>query len=647
MADRVALPCGSWPTPITATVVVEAAVRLGNLRADGQELWWLELRPEEGGRTALVKRRADGTLTDLLPDPWNVRTAVHEYGGGALWVRDGTAWFTNWADQRLYRLGPGGEPEPITPDPAVPRGLRYADGDVSPDGTTMLCVRERHERDGTVINEIVQLSVAGGDGHVVVSGSDFVSNPRWDATGDAYCWIEWDHPSMPWDATRLVARIGGEDVLVAGGPVESVLQPVWEPGGSLLFLSDRSGWWNLYRWWPETNFIEPVVAMEAEIGEPQWVFGRPRFGLAASDAIAFTYWRDGVDHLAVAESTGVIRDIALPYNEYSDVAIIGDTVNVIAASAIAEAAVVAIGPVGARTPTVEVVRPPRHLPLDPTFLPPPDSLDFPTTGGRTAHALFYPPASPTHEAPTGERPPVITMIHGGPTAAARPSLDLGVRFWTSRGFAVVDVNYGGSTGYGRAYRDQLKGNWGVVDVDDAVAAVRSLAANGQVDPARLCIEGGSAGGFTVLACLAFRDTFNAGADQYGVADLEALARDTHKFESRYLDGLVGPYPQRKDVYVARSPIHHIDGFDRPLIVLQGLEDMIVPPNQSEMIVDALRAKGVPVAYLTFEGEQHGFRQAANIVRALNAQLSFFAQLFGFVPPPAEGIEAIAVDNLAP
>jgi dipeptidyl aminopeptidase/acylaminoacyl peptidase len=561
-------------------------------------------------------------------------------------VGGGTAWFTNWADQRLYRLRPGAEPAAITPEPTVPRGLRYADGHLSPDGSTMLCVRERHEPDGAVVNEIVELPADGGEVRPVVTGADFVSNPRWDPTGGAYCWVEWDHPSMPWDATRLIARMGGEDVLVAGGPVESVLQPTWEPGGTLLFLSDRSGWWNLYRWWPETNFVESVVAMEAEIGEPQWVFGRPRFGLATDEAIAFAYWRDGVDHLAVAESTGVVRDIALPYNEYADLAIVGDTVNVIAASATAEAAVLAIGPVGHRAPTVAVVRAPRALAMDPDFLPPPEAIDFATTGGRTAHGLFYPPASATHEGPAGEQPPVITMIHGGPTAAARPSLDLGIRFWTSRGFAVVDVNYGGSTGYGRAYRDQLNGSWGVVDVDDAVAAVRFLAAAGRVDAERLCIEGGSAGGFTVLACLAFRDTFTAGADQYGVADLEALARDTHKFESRYLDGLVGPYPERRDIYVARSPIHHIDGFDRPLIVLQGLEDMIVPPNQSEMIVDALRAKGVPVAYLAFEGEQHGFRQAANIVRALNAQLSFFAQLFAFPLPADEQIEPVPIDNLA-
>ena len=636
------LPFGSWPTPITAPRVIEAAVRLGGLRADGDALWWLELRPQEGGRTALVRRGADGTVDDLLPAPWNVRTAVHEYGGGAAWFRDGVAWFTNWADQRLYRMEPGGEPAAITPEPEVPRGLRFADGEVSPDGTTIACVRESHEPDGAVANEIVLLPVAGGSAEVTVSGPDFVSNPRWRPEGDGLCWIEWDHPNMPWDGTRLIARVGGEDVLVAGGPVESVLQPVWEPGGTLLFLSDRSGWWNLYRWWPSDE-IEQVVGLDAEIGEPQWVFGRPRYALRRDDAIAFAYWRDGFDHLATVDQNGLVHDLDLPYSEWSDLAVIGTTVHAIAASPAEEAAVVAVDP---STAAVTVLRPPRSLGLDPGYLRPAESIDFPTTGGRTAHALVYAPANPGYVGPTGDKPPVITFVHGGPTAAARPSLALDIRFWTSRGFAVVDVNYGGSTGYGRAFRDQLKGTWGIVDVDDCEAAVTYLADAGRVDPARLCIAGGSAGGFTVLACLAFRETFSAGADQFGVADLEALARDTHKFESRYLDTLVGPYPERRDVYVARSPIHHLDGFDRPLIVLQGLEDEIVPPNQSEMIVDALRAKGVPVAYLPFEGEQHGFRQAPNIIRALEGELSFFAQLFGFALPADEQIEPVPIENLA-
>ena len=638
---REVVPYGSWPTPITASRVVEHAVRLGNLRTDGDDLWWLELRPQEGGRSVPVRRRADGTTEDLLPAPWNVRTAVHEYGGGALWVRGGVAWFTNWADQRLYRLVPGEEPQPITPEPPAPRSWRYADGDVSPDGQWIVCVRERHEADGTVVNEIVRLPAGGGAMDIVVSGSDFVSSPRLAPEGDGLAWVEWDHPSMPWDSTRLIARVGGEDVLVAGHPDESVLQPVWERGGSLLFLSDRTDWWNLYRW-DGGGAIDAVVAVDAEIGEPQWVFGRPRYAKNDDGAIAFAYWQHGLDHLAAADPAGVVWPFKLPYTEYSDLSARDGTVYAIAASPAAEAAVVAIR---LDTRAVEVLRAPRDLGLEPDDVPPPAPVSFATTGGRTAHALFYPPASSRYVGPADSQPPLIMTVHGGPTAAARPTLQLDIRYWTSRGFAVVDVNYGGSTGYGRAYRRQLNGAWGVVAVDDCVAAARFLAADGRVDPERLCIEGGSAGGFTVLACLAFRDTFAAGADHYGVADLEALARDTHKFESRYLDTLVGPYPERRDLYVARSPIHHVDGFDRPLIVFQGLEDEIVPPNQSEMIVDALRRKGVPVAYLAFAGEQHGFRQAANIARSLEAQLSFFARLFGFVLPEGEPIEPVPIENL--
>src|SRR5829696_4419257 len=376
-------PYGSWPTPITAPRVIEAAVRLGGLRADGDDLWWLEQRPQEAGRTALVRRRADGTVEDLLPAPWNIRTAVHEYGGGAAWFRDGVAWFTNWADQRLYRLDAGSEPVAITPEPSLPRGLRYADGTVSPDGTGIACVRERHEPDGAVVNEIVQLPVSGGPVEVLVTGPDFVSNPRWRPDGGGLCWVEWDHPNMPWDGTRLVARVDGEDVLVAGGPEESVLQPVWEPGGTLLFLSDRSGWWNLYRWWPSDE-VEQVVAITGEIGEPQWVFGRPRYALATDDSIAFAYWQDGVDHLATVDQNGLMTDLDLPYCEWSDLAVIGTTVHAIAASPAAEAAVVAVEPA---TGAVAVLQPPRPLDLHPAFLPPPEPIAFPTTGGRTAHAL--------------------------------------------------------------------------------------------------------------------------------------------------------------------------------------------------------------------------------------------------------------------
>jgi dipeptidyl aminopeptidase/acylaminoacyl peptidase len=638
------LPYGSWPTPITAALVVQAAVRLGGVVVDGPDVWWSEGRPAEGGRTAIARRRTDGSCEDVLAPPWNARTAVHEYGGGAWLVRDSTLWFSEWSDQRLYRLLPDHTPQPITPEPAIPRGDRYADVSLSPDGAWLVCVRERHRGDGSeATNEIVRVAAGGGEPAVMVTGPDFVANPRWSADDRALCWIEWDHPNMPWDSTRLMVRGNGGDVVVAGQPGESVVQPVWESNGSLLFLSDRTGWWNLYRW--NGRDVEAVVTIDGEIGEPQWVFGGSRYAPASDGRIVFAYWRDGVDHLAVRAADGAIETLDLPYTEYASIGVDGDTIRCIAASPATEAAVVEIGLDGTTVGGVDVLRPPRALDLDPAFVPPPEAIEFPTSGGARAYALYYAPANPSILGPPDEAPPLLVKIHGGPTAAARPTLQLDTRFWTSRGIGVVDVNYRGSTGYGRGYRQALNGEWGVFDVDDCAAAARHLAASGRADPNRLLIEGGSAGGFTTLACLAFGDTFAAGCSRYGVADLEALARDTHKFESRYLDTLVGPYPARRDLYEARSPIHHLDGFDRPLIVEQGLEDEIVPPSQSEAIVEALRHKGVPVAYLAFPGEQHGFRKAETIVAALEAELSFFSQMFGFELPAGEDIKPVAIENL--
>jgi dipeptidyl aminopeptidase/acylaminoacyl peptidase len=392
--------------------------------------------------------------------------------------------------------------------------------------------------------------------------------------------------------------------------------------------------------------VEPTVLMEAEIGGPQWVFGQARYDFLDRDRVVVAYASGGFDHLAVRAADGTVHDLDVPYLSIKTLRGDGDHVVLVAASPASEAAVVRLrldGTTLAGQP--EVLRPPRDLGIDPSWFSVPEAISFPSTGGRTAHGLFYPPTNPQVALPPGKQPPLLVLIHGGPTSAARPELQLGTQYWTSRGFAVVDVNYGGSTGYGRPYRDLLQGNWGVVDLDDCEAAARWLAAQGRADPQRLCIRGGSAGGYTTLAALAFRDTFAAGASYYGVADLEALANDTHKFEARYLDGLIGPYPEARDVYVARSPIHHVEGFDRPLVVFQGLEDEVVPPNQSEMIVEALRKRGIPVAYLAFEGEQHGFRSAATVRRTLDAELSFYAQVFGFDLPPAEGIEPVEVENL--
>jgi dipeptidyl aminopeptidase/acylaminoacyl peptidase len=695
---------GSWTTPITSELVVRAAAVLGAVAVDGDSVWWSELRPEEGGRTQVVHRRGDGPAVDLLPAGFNARTAAHEYGGGAWWVRGHSLWFANWEDQRLYRLTGRAMPVPVTPEPEAPRGDRWADGELDASGRWLMVVREHHPLGASpaeVVNEIVVLDDSGElEPRALVSGPDFVSNPRLSPDGGWLCWLQWNHPDMPWDGTELmVAQVEwgaggpqlGNPIVVAGRPHrapggegdgESVFQPRWHPDGSLWFVSDRTGWGNLYRWVPEEGGgeVEPRVQMEAEIGVPQWVFGQSRYAFLDDGRVVFAYQRDGLDHLGVESPDGPeaapagdagaraarseaaragstarpAGDLDVPYTAIASLEAAGDGAAFIGASAVAEPAVVRVPLLaagdelgGAKSGAPEILRPPRDLGLDVAWFSVPEPVAFPTSGGRTAHALYYPPANP-EVGPgdaDGDKPPLLVFIHGGPTAAARPMLQLGVQYWTSRGLAVVDVNYGGSTGYGREYLRQLDDNWGIIDLDDCVAAARWLADQGRVDPRRLAIRGGSAGGYTTLAALTFRDTFAAGASHFGVADLEALATETHKFESRYLDGLIGPYPERRDLYVERSPIHHVEGIDHPLIVLQGLEDEVVPPNQAEMIVEALRRKDVPVAYLTFEGEQHGFRQAANIRRALDAELSFYGQVFGFDLPEGEGIEPVTVENL--
>jgi dipeptidyl aminopeptidase/acylaminoacyl peptidase len=651
-AVTVSAPFGSWATPVTSAVVVAAAVRLGEVRVDGDDVVWAEGRPAEGGRTQLVRRRVDGATDDLLPEGRNARSAVHEYGGAAWWVRDGVVWFTDWADQRLYRLAPGGVPVPLTPEPTRPRGDRYADGALSPDGTRIVCVRERHlgEHATDVRNEVVILDADGpSEPHVLVTGPDFVAAPRLSPDGGTLAWLQWNHPDMPWDAAQLVVRdlATGEETIVAGGPGESVAEPRFRPDGSLWFLSDRTDWWNLYRWEPGTD-IAAVVRIDADIGVPAWGFGTSRYAVLDDGRVVVARWRDGIDGLAVRGVDGAVTDLDLPFTAVGAVVTAGpDAVVVVAGSATAEPGVHRVE-LGER-PRVTTLRPPRDL-VDPGYISVPEHVRYPSVDGagepRTGHALFYPPTNPWFHGPADERPPLLVVIHGGPTGKAVPVLTSGVQYWTSRGFAVVDVDYGGSSGYGRPYRELLRDSWGVVDVADCLAAARALADRGRVDPDRLCIRGGSAGGYTTLAALARDDTpFAAGADHFGVADLEALARDTHKFESRYLDGLVGPYPAAREVYVERSPITHVDRFARPLIVLQGAEDAIVPPAQSEAIVAALRTKGVPVAYLLFDGEQHGFRRAENVRRALDAELSFYAQVLGFALPPDEDIVPVQVENL--
>lgn len=650
--EKQTLPYGSWPTPVTSEVVVAQAVRLYDARKDGDDLVWAEARPAEAGRTALVRRAPDGTVTELLAAGVNARTAVHEYGGGAWWVRDGVVWYASWADQRLYRRDPQtGQATALSPEPEVPKGDRYADGDVSPDGNWIACIREHHPRGGGVVdvrNEIVRLSAhEPSDPEVLVSGPDFVSTPRWSPDGRRLCWVQWDHPNMPWDETTLCVRPeGGETQAVAGGPGESVVEPHWLADGSLAFISDRTGWWNLYRWRPEGGVVEQLTDLEREVALPQWGLGGSRYAALDDGRIVLANERAGFDRISVRLTDGTVRDLDLPFTAVHSLREGGGgAVVAVAASPTGEAAVVRITlDDAAGVAELETVVPPRNLSelgVESDCLSVPEAIDFPSAGGRTSHALLYEPVNPRFDGPEGELPPLLVEVHGGPTAAANAELDLDIQYWTTRGFTVASVNYGGSTSYGREYRDVLNGAWGLVDVEDSIALARWLAGQGRVDPRRMAIRGGSAGGYTTLAALVEEDTpFSAGADYFGVADLEAMTIDTHKFESRYLDGLIAPYPEGRDVYRERSPINHIDRFSQPLIVLQGLEDEVVPPNQATMIVEALQAKQVPVAYLPFEGEQHGFRRAENIRRALDAELSFYSQIWGFELPADEGIAPV-------
>jgi dipeptidyl aminopeptidase/acylaminoacyl peptidase len=643
VTDMTSLAHGSWPTPITSALVVRAAARLGEVVVDGDDVWWSESRPAEGGRSVIVRRSADGTVADVLPPPWNARTRVHEYGGAAWTVSGGTLWFTEFTDQRLYRLDPGaGEPVALTPEPAVRAGVRHADLRVTPEG--VLAVRETHPASGgaaAVVNEIVRIA-ADGSTEVLVSGPDFVSDPRLAPDGVTLSWLQWDHPHMPWDAAQLVVRAAdGTEHVIAGGAGESVVQPVWGEDLTLWWLSDRTDVWSLYRKRPH-EAPELVLDVGSDIAGPQWVFGSSRFALLPDGRIAVAFGRAGQDRLGVLAGDGDLRELDLPHTAFRSVTAGGDGVVCVAGTPDSEPVVLHVHVEGGST---EVLRPARDLGLDPAWFSRPEHVTFPTedrgTGIVEAHALVYPPTNPEAAAPEGGLPPLMVVVHGGPTSAAVPVLNLDIQYWTSRGFCVADVDYRGSTGYGRRYRDALQGRWGVVDLDDVVACARFLADTGRVDPSRMAIRGGSAGGYTTLAALSMRPgVFTAGASHFGVADLGALAAETHKFESRYLDGLVAPWPSGRAVYDERSPINHVDAFDTPLAVFQGDEDEVVPPDQAEAIVAALREKGVPHAYLLFEGEQHGFRKAENIRAALDGELSFYAQVWGFELPVEEGIEPI-------
>jgi dipeptidyl aminopeptidase/acylaminoacyl peptidase len=640
------LPYGAWPSPLTAEALADSQVRFENLRSVDGRLYWTENVPAAGGAHGVFHLDTTGTAIAVVPAVRNVRSRVHEYGAAPYLMVGNTAYYTQFIDQRLYRLEPGAEADALTP-----KGYRYSDGvPLRVDGgpvTALIFVREDHTDPQNVRNALVRIELpAGGAGEVLYGDSDFVAYPRLSPDGRKLAFIAWNHPHMPWDATTLtVAQIDDSGVnaltTVAGGPAESVMEPQWDADGTLYFISDRSGFWNLYGW--DGTAVRPVWPRAAEFAGPLWQLGQANYALLGNGCAVARLGEGGVDRLAVIDlrhNTG--RVLNLPYVCYDQLARIdADHVVLVAGSARSPQSILRIT---VSSGWAETVREAGRALLSPAAVSVAVPIDFPSTQGRTAHAFYYPPTNPGFHGPPGELPPLLTLVHGGPTTVATAAYSPAVQYWTSRGFAVVDVNYGGSSGFGRAYRRELEGNWGLTDVADVIAAARYLSRTGRADPVRTAIRGGSAGGYTVLLALCTSDVFRAGADYYGVSDISALARDTHKFESRYLDSLIGPLPQAQAIYESRSPLAHLDGFKVPLLVLQGADDPVVPPNQSELIVNALRARHAPVTYMLFAGEGHGFRKPENIIRSLQSELSFYGQVFGFIP--ADVLPPLTIENLA-
>ncbi|MDO8439092.1 MAG: prolyl oligopeptidase family serine peptidase [Telluria sp.] len=636
-----AAACGIWPSPISAELVAAGASPLSMPMHDGADTYWLAGRASEGGRTTLMRQRG-ADVSEMTPAPFNVRSRVHEYGGGACLVAGGDVYFSHFADDRLYVIRDGGQARALTEEGA-PR--RHADFVLDRTRSRLVGVREDHA--GGSAQPVNTLCAIGMDGSetVLAAGCDFYAAPRMSPDGAKLAWLSWNHPRMPWQGTELwladVLADGtlGQPLLVAGGQGEAVCQPEWSPDGLLHFVSDRSGWWNLYRL--VDNAVQSLCDRAAEFGAPHWSFGQSMYGFREAGEIICTYIENGVSRLAqLSTGSGRLQLIPNPYEEIRELRVSGSIV-------------VLLG--GAPTIPLELARIDLYtgqheiLARSITRLPPtdylsvPESITYPTSGNRIAHAFYYPPANADFEAEPGSKPPLMVISHGGPTGMASNTLKLATQYWTSRGFALLDVNYGGSSGFGRDYRDALKGQWGIIDVDDCVAGARYLATRGMVDPERLVIRGGSAGGLTTLCALTFHDVFKAGASYYGVSDLAGLDADSHKFESHYNEYLIAPKPEAAVQYMLRSPINHTDSLTSPMIFFQGLDDKVVPPQQSEVMVTALRASGVPVAYMTLEGEGHGFRKAESIVRTLEAELYFYLRIFGMLEADAPAV--VAIDNL--
>jgi len=641
------VPYGSWPSPIVPSLLTDGSPGYAFPQYDGDRLYWLESRPWENGRSVVVCREADGTVRDVLPAPLSCRSKVHEYGGAPYLVVDDTLYFSLYDDQRVYTLDLSSSnalPQPLTPEGAY----CFADFCHDRHHHRLICVMEDHSGSGEPVNRLAALPLSGDSGVLTLfEGDDFYAYPRLDRRGERLCWISWNHPDMPWDKTCLwLSRLDPEGALqtpvaVAGSDrEESITQPRWSPDNQLYFVSDRDNWWNLYRVDAEGH-IEPRLPMSAEFATPLWILGMSNYDFCADGTLLCSYTSEGLWHLGtLSPNADTLRPVDTALTQISDVRCGGDGAWLVGAAPDMSGQLCEWRTADNRLHTVASGKP---LNIDSGYLSQPQPISYPSGDDATAHGFYYPPTNPDCQAPEGTRPPLVVICHGGPTGATGTGLNLKIQYWTSRGFAVLDVNYRGSTGYGRAYRQALHGQWGIVDVEDVVAGARHLIEQGHVDRKKTAIRGSSAGGYTVLAALCFHDLFRAGACLYGIGDLETLARDTHKFESSYLERLVGPYPECRDTYLARSPLHHVDGFDCPVIFFQGLDDRVVPPEQALTMVNALRQKQMPVAYLPFEGESHGFRKAETIQRALEAELYFYGRIFRF--KPADELPVVPIFNI--
>jgi dipeptidyl aminopeptidase/acylaminoacyl peptidase len=652
-------PYGSWQSPITGASVTAAKINLDSVVLDGTDTYWLESRPQEKGRMVIMRQDGQGHTSQITPEGFNVRNRVHEYGGGAYTVWNGQIYFCNDADQCIYHQSGG---TVSLASPAIKGNSptrRYADLVVDIHRRRLICVMEDHRSrsidyaksaDLEAVNSIASINLDDPeDLKIIVTGADFYASPALSPDGKSLAWLCWNHPNMPWDGTVLVtARFQRDGVLsapklVAGSMVEAVFQPQWSPANILYFVSDRTGWGNLYAW--KDGVVRPLCPASAEFGLPQWVFGQSTYGFG-TECIVCVYTQGGIWHLASLDLVDGLIEIDLsitpevePYTEVSQLRVMGDRAVFIAASPVQNSELVELDLANGQLKVLK----PQPLTVDVAFISQPQTIAFPTQNGQIAYAFYYPPHNPEFQAPVGTQPPLLVKSHGGPTSATSSQLSLKVQYWTSRGFAYVDVNYRGSSGYGRAYQEQLTSQWGIADVADCIAAAQYLVSKGLANPQQLAISGGSAGGYTTLCALTFHRVFQAGASHYGIGDLEALVRDTHKFESRYLDKLVAAYPAEAQVYKERSPINFPEQMACPTIFFQGLEDKVVLPNQAEAMVKALDDRLVPVAYVPFADEQHGFRQAANMQRAIEGEFYFYSRVFGF--EPADTIEPVVIKNM--